>query len=176
MATQNPIEQEGTYPLPEAQIDRFMLKVTIDYPSREEEQLILRSNVRPSGLESISKIISVDDIKLAKKLTRSVYLDEKLERYIVDLVQATRKNSTNKPQEVAAYVTYGASPRASINIALAAKANAFLEQRGFVIPDDITAVANDVLRHRIGLNYEAEVEGITTDHIVNRILQYIEVP
>lgn len=176
MATQNPIEQEGTYPLPEAQIDRFMLKVNIDYPSKTEEQLILRSNVRPSGLEDISKIVSVNDLLVAKKLTRSVYMDEKLERYIVDIVHATRKNTQTGPSEVNNYVTFGASPRASINIALAAKANAFLEQRGFVIPDDVTAVAYDVLRHRIGLNYEAEVDGLTSDHIINRILQYVEVP
>ena len=175
MATQNPIEQEGTYPLPEAQIDRFMMKVNIDYPTKAEEQLILRSNVRPSGLETISKIISINDLITAKQLTRSVYMDEKLERYIVDIVHATRKNG-NGPSEIVNYVNFGASPRASINIALAAKANAFLEQRGFVIPDDVNAVAHDVLRHRIGLNYEAEVDGLNTDHVINRILQYVEVP
>ncbi len=175
MATQNPIEQEGTYPLPEAQIDRFMMKVNIDYPTKAEEQLILRSNVRPSGLETISKIISINDLITAKQLTRSVYMDEKLERYIVDIVHATRKNG-NGPSEIVNYVNFGASPRASINIALAAKANAFLEQRGFVIPDDVNAVAHDVLRHRIWLNYEAEVDGLNTDHVINRILQYVEVP
>lgn len=176
LATQNPIEQEGTYPLPEAQVDRFMLKVFMGYPSKQEEQLILRSNVRPEGLEKISHVMNPEDLIKGKKLTRSIYLDEKVERYIVDIVDATRNPATAGVSEISKYLLYGASPRASINLALAAKANAFLEQRGFVIPDDVRTVAMDVLRHRVGLNYEAEADGVKPEQIIERLLQRVEVP
>lgn len=176
LATQNPIEQEGTYPLPEAQVDRFMLKVFMGYPSKQEEQLILRSNVRPEGLERISHVMNPEDLIKGKQLARSIYLDEKVERYIVDIVDATRNPATAGISEIAKYLQYGASPRATINLALAAKANAFLEQRGFVIPDDVRTVAMDVLRHRIGLNYEAEADGVRPEQIIERLLQRVEVP
>jgi MoxR-like ATPase len=176
LATQNPIEQEGTYPLPEAQVDRFMLKVFMGYPSKSEEQLILRSNVRPEGLEKISHVMTPDDLIKGKHLTRSIYLDEKVERYIIDIVDATRNPANAGITEISKYLLYGASPRASINLALAAKANAFLEQRGFVIPDDVRIVAMDVLRHRIGLNYEAEADGVKPEQIIERLLQRVEVP
>ncbi|AEA43929.1 AAA family ATPase [Fluviicola taffensis] len=176
LATQNPIEQEGTYPLPEAQVDRFMLKVFMGYPSKSEEQLILRSNVRPEGLEKISHVMNPEDLIKGKHLTRSIYLDEKVERYIVDIVDATRNPANAGISEISKYLLYGASPRASINLALAAKANAFLEQRAFVIPDDVRTVAMDVLRHRIGLNYEAEADGVKPEQIIERLLQRVEVP
>lgn len=176
LATQNPIEQEGTYPLPEAQVDRFMLKVFMGYPSKQEEQLILRSNVRPEGLEKVSHVMTPEDLIKGKQLARSIYLDEKVERYIVDIVDATRNPATAGISEIAKYLQYGASPRATINLALAAKANAFLEQRGFVIPDDVRTVAMDVLRHRIGLNYEAEADGVRPEQIIERLLQRVEVP
>jgi MoxR-like ATPase len=176
LATQNPIEQEGTYPLPEAQVDRFMLKVNLGYPSKAEEQLILRSNVRPEGLAKVGHILSPEAILKGKQLTRSIYLDEKVEKYIVDIVDATRNPANAGISEVAKYIAYGASPRASINIALAAKANAFLEQRAFVIPDDVRSVAMEILRHRIGLTYEAEAESIHTTAIIERLLQRVEVP
>lgn len=176
LATQNPIEQEGTYPLPEAQVDRFMLKVFMGYPSKQEEQLILRSNVRPEGLEKTVHVMHPDDLIKGKHLARSIYLDEKVERYIVDIVDATRNPATAGISEISKYLSYGASPRASINLALAAKANAFLEQRGFVIPDDVRTVAMDVLRHRVGLNYEAEADGVKPEQIIERLLQRVEVP
>jgi MoxR-like ATPase len=176
LATQNPIEQEGTYPLPEAQVDRFMLKVFMGYPSKKEEQLILRSNVRPEGLEKISHVMRPEDLIKGKHLTRSIYMDEKVERYIVDIVDATRNPAAAGVSEIAKYLSYGASPRASINLALAAKANAFLEQRGFVVPDDVRTVAMDVLRHRVGLNYEAEADGVKPEQIIERLLQRVEVP
>ncbi|HRP52120.1 MAG TPA: AAA family ATPase [Fluviicola sp.] len=176
LATQNPIEQEGTYQLPEAQIDRFMLKVNMGYPTKADEQLIIRSNTRPEGLDKVSHIITTDDLIKAKTLTRSIYLDEKLEKYIVNLVDATRNPSDYNLSELAKYIQYGASPRASINLALAAKANAFLEKRGFVIPEDVHAIAYDVLRHRIGLNYEAEAVDIKSDKLIEQILQRVEVP
>lgn len=176
MATQNPIEQEGTYQLPEAQIDRFMLKVTLDYPTRDQEKLILRSNVRAEGLEKVSNILHLDTIIKAKALTRQVYLDEKIEQYIVDIVSATRYPKEGRLAEMAGYIAYGGSPRASINLALAAKANAFLNRRAFVIPEDVRAVAADVMRHRIGLTYEAEADGLRSDTIVAQLLQRVEVP
>ncbi|MCC6701527.1 MAG: MoxR family ATPase [Fluviicola sp.] len=176
LATQNPIEQEGTYPLPEAQVDRFMLKVALKYPSKQEEQLILRSNTRPEGLTKVQQVIKPEDIVQAKHLTRSIYLDEKVERYIVDIVNASRYPSEAGISQVAKYIAYGASPRASINLALAAKAQAFLERRAFVIPDDVRAVAMDVLRHRIGLNYEAEADEVQPEKIIELILQRVEVP
>lgn len=176
LATQNPIEQEGTYPLPEAQVDRFMLKVNLGYPSKAEEQLILRSNVRPEGLEKITHVLHTDDLIRGKQLTRSIYMDEKVERYIVDVVDATRNPASAGIPEIAKYLEYGASPRASINLALAAKANAFLEQRGFVIPDDVRSIAMEILRHRIGLNYEAEADNVKPESLVERLLQRVEVP
>jgi len=176
MATQNPIEQEGTYPLPEAQVDRFMLKVSLGYPSRQEEQLILRSNVRAEGLATVSAIISQDDILKGKQLARAVYLDEKIERYIVDIVSASRNPAAAGLPELAHYISYGGSPRATINLALAAKAHAFLERRAFVIPEDVRAISLDVLRHRIGLTYEAEADGMRSETIIEQLLQRVEVP
>ncbi len=176
LATQNPIEQEGTYPLPEAQVDRFMLKVNLGYPSKNEEQLILRSNVRPEGLTKVSHVMHPTDLIQGKHLARSIYMDEKVERYIVDIVDATRNPAAAGISEIAKYLSYGASPRATINLALAAKANAFLEQRAFVIPDDVRAIAMEVLRHRIGLNYEAEADNVKSESLVQRLLQRVEVP
>lgn len=176
LATQNPIEQEGTYPLPEAQVDRFMLKVALKYPSKQEEQLILRSNASADGLAKVKQVIHPEDILRAKQLTRSIYLDEKIERYIVEIVNATRFPAQAGVSQVAKYLLYGGSPRATINLALAAKAQAFLQKRAFVIPEDVRAVATDVLRHRIGLNYEAEADGIKTEDLIELLLQRVEVP
>lgn len=176
MATQNPIEQEGTYPLPEAQVDRFMLKVFLDYPKKEEEKLIIRSNVRREGMDKAKPVLKPEDILRLRNLTRQVYLDEKIEQYIVDLVFATRNPAANKLEKLAAYISYGGSPRASINLALAAKAHAFLQKRAFVIPEDVRAIAADVLRHRIGLTYEAEADGITESAIIKEILSRVDIP
>ncbi len=175
LATQNPIEQEGTYSLPEAQLDRFMLKVKLGYPSKQDEQLILRSNVQPEGLQKIQPVIQKETILEAKQLCRSIYLDEKVERYIIDIVSSTRffdRQSTGMGR----YVAVGASPRASINLALAAKARAFLQHRAFVIPEDVRAVAMNVLRHRVALNYEAEADNVQSDQVIDYIVQRIEVP
>lgn len=175
LATQNPIEQEGTYPLPEAQVDRFMLKVLIGYPTREEEKLIMRQNM----IEEMPKtktIIKPEQILKARNLTREVYLDEKIENYITDIVFTTRYPADNKLKKFEPLISYGASPRASINLALAAKAYAFIKRRGYVIPEDVRAIAHDVLRHRIGLTYEAEAENITSNEIINEILNTVEVP
>ena len=176
MATMNPIEQEGTYPLPEAQVDRFMLKVFLDYPTKEEERLIIRSNVRSEGLSKINKILSPEDIIRSRELVRQVYLDEKIEQYIVDIVYATRTPTNYGLGFLEPMISFGCSPRASINLALAAKAYAFVKRRGYVIPEDVRAICTDVLRHRIGLTYEAEAENITTENIVNEILNAVEVP
>ncbi len=175
LATQNPIEQEGTYPLPEAQVDRFMLKVLIGYPTREEEKLIMRQNMN-EGIPSTKTIIKPEQIINARNLTREVYLDEKIENYITDIVFTTRFPADNKLKKFEPLISYGASPRASINLALAAKAYAFIKRRGYVIPEDVRAIAHDVLRHRIGLTYEAEAENITTNEIINEILNTVEVP
>ena len=175
MATQNPIEQEGTYPLPEAQVDRFMLKVVIDYPKKEEEKVILRQNINKEYPE-IHKVTSTKDILNARKVCREVYLDEKIENYITDIVFASRYPEEFKLKKFAGMISYGGSPRASINLALAAKAYAFIKRRGYVIPEDVRAVAPDVMRHRIGLTYEAEAENITTEDIINEILNIVEVP
>lgn len=175
MATQNPIEQEGTYPLPEAQVDRFMMKVVITYPEKEEEKLIMRQNI--SGqLPNTGKVVSPDDIVKARTVVRQVYLDEKIENYITDIVFATRFPADYNLKKFAGMISYGASPRASINLALAGKAYAFIKRRGYVIPEDIRAVAHDVMRHRIGLTYEAEAENITTEDVINEVLNTIEVP
>ncbi|MES2587632.1 MAG: AAA family ATPase [Bacteroidota bacterium] len=176
LATQNPIEQEGTYPLPEAQIDRFMLKVVLDYPKIEEERLIIRSNVRKEGLETVNKVVKPTDILRFRDLVKEVYLDEKIEQYIVDIVYATRTPEKYNLPHLKALITNGCSPRASINLALAAKAYAFLNNRAFVVPEDIRAIAKDVMRHRIGLTYEAEAENITATDIIDQILNRIQVP
>lgn len=175
MATQNPIEQEGTYPLPEAQVDRFMLKVVINYPKKEEEKVILRQNINKEYPE-IHKVATTDDIIKARSVCREIYLDEKIENYITDIVFASRYPEEYKLKKLAGMISYGGSPRASINLALAAKAYAFIKRRGYVIPEDVRAVAPDVLRHRIGLTYEAEAENITTEDIINEILNMVEVP
>jgi MoxR-like ATPase len=175
LATQNPIEQEGTYPLPEAQVDRFMLKVKIGYPSREEELLIMRQNVL--GNDKIVKaVVSTKEILSAREVVRQVYMDEKIERYILDVVFATREPKNFKLEKLAPLISYGASPRASINLALAAKAHAFIKRRGYVIPEDVRAICPDVMRHRIAVTYEAEAEEITPEQIVTEILNHVEVP
>ena len=175
LATQNPIEQEGTYPLPEAQVDRFMLKVVISYPKKEEERLIVNAHVK-DAFHKVSPILKVEDIVEARKVVKEVYIDEKIEKYIVDLVFATRNPEEYGLKELSGMIAFGASPRASINMALAARAYAFIKRRGYVIPEDIRAVAMDVLRHRIGLTYEAEANNITSEEIVNQILNAVEVP
>ncbi|MDR0969982.1 MAG: AAA family ATPase [Lentimicrobiaceae bacterium] len=175
MATQNPIEQEGTYPLPEAQVDRFMLKVVINYPKKEEEKLILRQNVVSENVE-LKPVMTTKEILRAREVMREVYLDEKIENYITDIVFATRYPADYKLKRFTGMINYGGSPRATINLALAAKAYAFIKRRGYVIPEDIRAVATDVLRHRIGLTYEAEAENITTEAIISEILNTVEVP
>jgi MoxR-like ATPase len=175
LATQNPIEQEGTYPLPEAQVDRFMLKVVIGYPSKEEEKLIIRQNISGS-FPTANSIIKPEDILKARNATRDVYMDEKIEKYIVDIVFATRSPKDYNLAKLSQLISYGGSPRASINLALASKAYAFIKRRGYVIPEDVRAVCHDVLRHRIGLTYEAEAENVTAENIVNEILNTVEVP
>ena len=175
MATQNPIEQEGTYPLPEAQVDRFMLKVVINYPKKEEEKLIIRQNI--SGIKNeIKPVLTKQEIIEARKVVRDVYLDEKIERYIVDIVFATRFPQEHGLANLSNMISFGASPRASINLALAARAYAFIKRRGYVIPEDISAVCHDVMRHRIGLSYEAEANNLTSEEIISEILNKVEVP
>lgn len=176
LATQNPIEQEGTYTLPEAQSDRFMLKVRIGYPSKEEEREIIRRNLSDEGFGTVSPVVHADQILKARKSVRKVYMDEKIERYILDLVFATRKPAEYGLPELEPLINYGGSPRASINLALASKAYAFLQRRGYVIPEDVRNICHDVLRHRVGLTYEAEAENITQEDIINRILNAVEVP
>lgn len=175
LATQNPIEQEGTYPLPEAQVDRFMLKVVIDYPKQEEEKLIIRQNINGESMQ-VKPILKADEILEARKVVRQVYLDEKIERYIVDIVFATRYPEKYDLKELKEMIAFGGSPRASINLALAARTYAFIKRRGYVIPEDVRAVAHDVLRHRIGLTYEAEATSMTSDEIISKILNKVEVP
>ena len=175
LATQNPIEQEGTYPLPEAQVDRFMLKVIIDYPKQEEEKLIIRQNINGEKF-NVKPILKAEEIIEARKVVRQVYLDEKIERYIVDIVFATRYPEKYDLKELKDMIGFGGSPRASIHLALAARTYAFIKRRGYVIPEDVRAVAHDVLRHRIGLTYEAEASNVTSDEIVSKILNKIEVP
>lgn len=175
MATQNPVEQEGTYPLPEAQMDRFMLKVIIDYPSIEEEKKIMRENLAGS-LPEVTPMSSAEEIMKAREVVRQVYIDEKIEQYIADMVFATRYPEQYGLDALKPMVTFGASPRASINLAKAARAYAFIKRRGYVVPEDVRAVAHDVLRHRIGLSYEAEANNITTEDIVSQIINKVEVP
>tara|TARA_B100001175_G_scaffold938_1_gene834 strand:+ start:4273 stop:5277 length:1005 start_codon:yes stop_codon:yes gene_type:complete len=175
MATQNPVEQEGTYPLPEAQVDRFMLKTVIDYPKLEDEQQIVRANLK-GAFEKIKPIVSVKEILNAQKAVREVYMDEKIEKYILDIVFATRYPERYNLSELNPLISFGASPRGSINLATAAKCYAFIKRRGYVIPEDVRAVVLDVLRHRIGITYEAEAENITSENIINKIVNVIEVP
>jgi len=175
LATQNPIEQEGTYPLPEAQIDRFMLKVIIGYPNKKEEKEIMRQNIS-NEFPTNNTILKPEDIMKARKVVREVYLDEKIENYITDIVFATRNPADYNLNKFSSMINYGASPRGSIYLALGAKAYAFIKRRGYVIPEDVRAVCNDVLRHRIGLTYEAEAENVTTEEIINEILNTVEVP
>lgn len=176
LATQNPIEQEGTYPLPEAQMDRFMLKIVIGYPNKEEERKIITSNIQPSGMPQANSVLTTDAIIKARAVVKDVYMDEKIERYIVDIVFASRFPKEFKLQKFEGLISYGGSPRASINLALAAKAYAFIKRRGYVIPEDVRAVCLDVMRHRVGLTYEAEAENITSEHIITEILNTVEVP
>lgn len=175
MATQNPIEQEGTYPLPEAQVDRFMLKTVIKYPQIAEEQLIIRQNLK-EGYEQINPVVTLDQIKRAQAAVREVYMDEKIEKYILDIVFATRTPENYRLADLKPLISFGASPRGSINLAIASKCYAFIKRRGYVIPEDVRAVVHDVLRHRIGISYEAEAENITSEDIINKIVNEIEVP
>ncbi|MEP6681914.1 MAG: MoxR family ATPase [Parafilimonas sp.] len=176
LATQNPLEQEGTYPLPEAQVDRFMMKVIVHYPDKNEEQLIIRNQVQGVQLPPVEPVVHLHEVNEGKMLTRQVYLDEKIEKYIVDIVFATRFPDQYSLAKFKNMISYGASPRASINLALAAKAHAFMHKRGFVIPDDIKTICKDVLRHRIGLTYEAEAENINAETIISEILRTVNVP
>ncbi len=175
MATQNPIEQEGTYPLPEAQVDRFMLKTVIKYPKLDEEQLIIRQNLK-GDYADINPVVTLDQIKKAQQAVREVYMDEKIEKYILDIIFATRNPEKYGLSELKPLISFGASPRGSINLALAAKCYAFIKRRGYVIPEDIRAVVHDVLRHRIGITYEAEAENVTSEDLINKIVNVIEVP
>lgn len=176
LATQNPLEQEGTYALPEAQADRFIMKIVVDYPSKSEEQLIIRQNVQGLKPPEVSQVVTVNEILQAKELVRSIYMDEKVETYILDIVFATRFPERYALQKLKPLIAYGGSPRASINLALAAKANAFLNKRGYVIPEDVRAISKDVLRHRIGLTYEAEAESVNVENVIDDILKAISVP
>jgi MoxR-like ATPase len=175
LATQNPIEQEGTYPLPEAQVDRFMMKVLIDYPTMDEEKMIVRENLA-KDFPKTSSVLKTEDITRARNIVREVYMDEKIENYILNIVFASRNPARYDLPKFTSMISYGASPRASINLALAAKAFAFIKRRGYVIPEDVRTVCSDVMRHRIGLTYEAEAENITQDNIISEILNIVEVP
>ncbi len=176
LATQNPLEQEGTYPLPEAQVDRFIMKVIVGYPKMHEEQLIIRQNVQGLVVKPVKQVVSIQEVINAKDLTRQIYMDEKIEQYILDIVFATRNPESYQLEKLKPLISYGGSPRASINLALAAKAQAFLHKRGFVIPEDVRSIAYDVLRHRIGLTYEAEAENVNVEQVVEEILKAINVP
>jgi MoxR-like ATPase len=176
LATQNPLEQEGTYPLPEAQVDRFLMKVVVGYPTRAEEQLIIRQNVQGLTLPPIHPVVSMEEVLSARQLVREVYMDEKVEQYILDIVFATRNPEQFKLEKLKPLLSYGSSPRGSINLAVASKAVAFMNKRGYVIPEDVRSICNDVLRHRIGLTYEAEAENITADNVVEQVLQKVHMP
>ena len=176
LATQNPLEQEGTYPLPEAQVDRFMLKAKISYPKKQEERDIVRMNLSGAGMPEVGKVITPEDIVKARKVVEDVYMDEKIEKYIIDIIFATREPAEYNLQKLQNLIAYGGSPRASISLAKAARAYAFIRRRGYVIPEDVRAVCHDVLRHRIGLTYEAEAENITTEEIITDILNNVIVP
>ena len=175
MATQNPVEQEGTYPLPEAQVDRFMLKTVIDYPKMDEEQMVMRANLKGS-FETINPVVSIDQILRAQQSVKEVYMDEKIEKYILDIIFATRYPEQYNLNDIKPLINFGASPRGSINLANAAKCYAFIKRRGYVVPEDVRAVVHDVLRHRIGLTYEAEAENVTSVDLINKIVNEIEVP
>ena len=175
MATQNPVEQEGTYPLPEAQVDRFMLKTVIDYPKLEEEQMIVRANLK-GAYDKVNPVVSIEQILKAQEAVREVYMDEKIEKYILDIIFATRYSEKYNLADLKPLISFGASPRGSINMATAAKCYAFIKRRGYVIPEDVRAIVHDVLRHRIGITYEAEAENITSEEIINKIVNEIEVP
>jgi len=175
MATQNPVEQEGTYPLPEAQVDRFMLKTVIDYPKLDEEQLIMRHNLMGS-FGTVNSVASLDQIRRAREAVKEVYMDEKIEKYILDIVFATRYPEKYNLPDLKGLISFGASPRGSINLAMAAKCYAFIKRRGYVIPEDVRAVVHDVLRHRIGITYEAEAENVSSEDIINQIVNEVEVP
>lgn len=176
LATQNPLEQEGTYPLPEAQQDRFIMKVIVQYPEKAEEQLIIRQNVMGLKAPEVTQVVTMQEVMQAKELTRQIYMDEKVENYILDIVFATRTPEKYKLEKLKPLIAYGGSPRASINLALAAKAQAFLNKRGFVIPEDVRSISKDVLRHRIGLTYEAEAENVNVETVVDEVLRAIQVP
>ena len=176
LATQNPLEQEGTYPLPEAQVDRFIMKVIVGYPSKQEEQLIIRQNVQGFKMPKVQQVVGVREMIEAKELARKVYMDEKIEQYILDIVFATRQPEQYGLGKLKPLISYGGSPRASINLALASKAYAYLSKRAFVIPDDVKAIAKDVLRHRLGLTYEAEAENVNVEQVIEDILKTIQVP
>ncbi|MFR9513067.1 MAG: MoxR family ATPase [Rikenellaceae bacterium] len=176
LATQNPLEQEGTYPLPEAQVDRFMLKARITYPKKQEERAIMRMNLDGAGFPKVAKVITPEDIVKARRVVEDVYMDEKIEKYIVDIIFATREPAEYNLEKIKSLISYGGSPRASISLAKAARAYAFIRRRGYVIPEDVRAVCHDVLRHRIGLSYEAEAENITTEDIITEILNNVIVP
>lgn len=175
MATQNPVEQEGTYPLPEAQVDRFMLKTVIDYPKMDEEQMVMRANLKGS-FETVNPVVSIDQILRAQQAVKEVYMDEKIEKYILDIIFATRYPEQYNLNDIKPLINFGASPRGSINLANAAKCYAFIKRRGYVVPEDVRAVVHDVLRHRIGLTYEAEAENVTSVDLINKIVNEIEVP
>ena len=175
LATQNPLEQEGTYPLPEAQVDRFIMKVIVDYPKMKEEQQILRLNIQ-GEFPAIKQVVSIQEVTNAKNLTKEIYMDEKIEQYILDIVFATRNPEQYKLEKLKPLISYGASPRGSINLGLAAKAQAFLNKRGFVIPEDVRSICKDVLRHRIGLTYEAEAENVKVEDVIEDVLRQINVP
>ncbi|HEY0434028.1 MAG TPA: AAA family ATPase [Chitinophagaceae bacterium] len=176
LATQNPLEQEGTYPLPEAQVDRFIMKVIVDYPKMHEEQMIIRQNVQGAAFPEMKQVVSVSEISGARDLVRHIYMDEKIEQYILDIVFATRRPEQYKLEKLKPLISYGASPRGSINMAIAAKAQAFLNKRGFVIPEDIRSICKDVLRHRLGLTYEAEAESVNVENVIDEVLKQINVP
>ncbi|MFZ1706061.1 MAG: MoxR family ATPase [Saprospiraceae bacterium] len=176
LATQNPIEQEGTYPLPEAQVDRFMMKIKLDYPNKEEEREIIRKHIAGETNQIVNPIVSIDNILKARESVKRVYMDEKIESYILDLVFATRYPEKYQVKDVVNWISFGASPRASINIALAAKTHAFMQRRGFVLPEDVRNVTKDVMRHRIGLSYEAEAENISPEDVIQKIINTVEVP
>jgi MoxR-like ATPase len=175
LATQNPIEQEGTYPLPEAQVDRFILKVNITYPKKEEERQVIRMNIS-NEKPTINQVVAKEEILKARELVRKIYMDEKIEQYILDIVFASRFPAENNLKKLVPLISYGGSPRASINLALASKAHAFIRKRGYVIPEDVRAVCFDVMRHRIGLTYEAEAENVTTEEIISELLNTVEIP
>lgn len=175
MATQNPVEQEGTYPLPEAQVDRFMLKTVIKYPLMADEQTIIRANLK-GGFEKVNQVVTLEQIARAQASVREVYMDEKIEKYILDIVFATRTPEKYRLEELKSLISFGASPRGSINLAIAAKCYAFIKRRGYVIPEDVRAVVYDVLRHRVGITYEAEAENVTSEDIIGKIINEVEVP